>query len=159
MAKKKQGIQGANQQHLQAYQRMNYLNQAATLMSTIIIPIHNQPTILKNKKWHSNKSINTLHPLGQYYNTTMKKIGRRLVFRLDPSIKRNVCKQCDSTLVPALTSSVHVTSRPETAVITTCKVCGTTKEFLAREKHSLFSERPENIVNRVNPNKEQLINN
>ncbi|KAL0077738.1 RNAse P Rpr2/Rpp21/SNM1 subunit domain-containing protein [Phycomyces blakesleeanus] len=152
MAKKKQGIPGANQQQLQTYQRMNFLHQAATLMSTIILPTQNQPTTLKNKKWSNTKSTHTLHPLGQYYNSTMKKIGRRMVFRLDPNVKRTICKQCDSTLVPGLTSSIHVTSRPETAVITTCKVCGTTKKFLARKKHSLFSNRPENLVDRANPN-------
>ncbi|KAI7866853.1 RNAse P Rpr2/Rpp21/SNM1 subunit domain-containing protein [Spinellus fusiger] len=163
MAKKKGPTVGPNQQNLHVYQRLNFLHQAATLMSTLRIPNPPQstqpvdtPSKQVNKKWkRAVHTPTTLYPLGQYYNSTMKKIGKRLVLRLDPTIKRTVCKQCDTSLIPAMTCSNHVESQPEIAIVTTCSVCGTYKRFVARKAYALFSEQPDNYTNKLIGNSQQ----
>ncbi|KAL1936507.1 hypothetical protein VTP01DRAFT_641 [Rhizomucor pusillus] len=143
MGKKKNAKDGPSQQHLQAYQRMNFLHQAAVLMTTIVEHNSNdsqrQPSRSKHV-WQGDPK-GSLAPLGRYYNNTMKKISRKLVSRVDPSIKRSVCKRCDTTLIPGRTASVRITSRPQTATVTQCNICGCTKHLLAGKKHELFNEK------------------
>ncbi|KAI9249126.1 RNAse P Rpr2/Rpp21/SNM1 subunit domain-containing protein [Phascolomyces articulosus] len=136
MGKKKAANQGPNQQHLQAYQRMNFLYQASILMSTTLIS--------SNDKESSGKP-QSLVPLGRYYNSNMKKIARKLVLRSDPSVKRVICKRCDTALLPVLTASVRTRGKP-TATVSTCKMCGTQKRFVANPKYQLFNDNPENII-------------
>uniref|UniRef100_A0A8C4QW06 Ribonuclease P 21 subunit n=1 Tax=Eptatretus burgeri TaxID=7764 RepID=A0A8C4QW06_EPTBU len=45
--------------------------------------------------------------LVRFYMHTMKTIGQRLVLKLAPSIKRNICKTCNSLLVPGVTSTIR----------------------------------------------------
>ncbi|CDH55726.1 predicted protein [Lichtheimia corymbifera JMRC:FSU:9682] len=127
---KKKGNNGPSQEHLQIYQRMNFLYQASNLMTTLVQP--ESPTAKHG----------SLAPLGRYYNNTMKRISKRLLLRSDPSIKRTICKRCDTTLIPALTSTVRMKDH---ASIIHCKTCGTEKKLLAGPQ-VLFSQRPENIV-------------
>ncbi|KAG2219139.1 hypothetical protein INT45_000511 [Circinella minor] len=141
MAKKKATNQGPTQQHLQAYQRMNFLHQASILMSTTIVPTIDN-NMNNNKK---SSELKSLAPLGRYYNNNMKKIGRKLVLRSDPSVKRTICKRCDTALIPALTATVRIKGTP-TATVTTCKICGTQKRLVANPKYQLFNEKSENIV-------------
>ncbi|KAI9497094.1 RNAse P Rpr2/Rpp21/SNM1 subunit domain-containing protein [Zychaea mexicana] len=141
MGKKKAANQGPTQQHLQAYQRMNFLHQASILMSTTFTTLPNKNS-KSTEKQHQQQS---LAPLGRYYNNNMKKIGRKLVLRSDPSVKRAICKRCDTALIPALTASVRTRGTP-TAVVTTCKTCGTQKRLVANPKHQLFNDKTENIL-------------
>ncbi|KAI8097216.1 RNAse P Rpr2/Rpp21/SNM1 subunit domain-containing protein [Halteromyces radiatus] len=148
----KTNIPGATQQHL----RMNFLYQAANLMTTLSDPIPlqtNQPPPLdtttksvhrRRIQWQGNQG---LHPLGRYYNTTMKKIGKRMVLRLDPHIKRSICKRCNNTLIPAMTSSVRIQSRAQ-AIMTTCNTCGQQKRLGASADYQLFNDRRDVHYNR-----------
>ncbi|KAI9313114.1 RNAse P Rpr2/Rpp21/SNM1 subunit domain-containing protein [Dichotomocladium elegans] len=130
MGKKKGAAAGPSQEHLQIYQRMNYLYQAATLMSTI-----------GHQQTQTKSDVSTV-PLGRYYNNTMKKIGKRLLLRADPTIKRTICKRCDTTLIPTLTATVRAHER---ASMIQCKTCGTQKK-LATGKQMLFSQQEEHIL-------------
>lgn len=66
---KKKGNNGPSQEHLQIYQRMNFLYQASNLMTTLVQP--ESPTAKHG----------SLAPLGRYYNNTMKRISKRLLLR------------------------------------------------------------------------------
>ncbi|CAG8559336.1 8362_t:CDS:2 [Diversispora eburnea] len=88
----------------------------------------------------------------------MKNIGTKQVLRIDPSIKRNLCRKCDTLLLPGITSQVRMKFR--------CVECNATKKFVARKGHILFSEKPENIFgmdnvveNNDNSNNSNNINN
>lgn len=70
----------------------------------------------------------------------MKSIARKLVIRLDPSIKRVICKSCDSLLIPGVSCTHRLRGRREKHVTVTCLSCGMTKRFLARKQYKLFSE-------------------
>ena len=85
-------------QHREIYQRMNFLYQAATLMTTITTDT--QPQTPSNSK--------NLASLGRFYVNTMKTIGTKQVLRIDPSIKRTICKRCDTILLPGVTSRIRI---------------------------------------------------
>ncbi|KAI8150224.1 RNAse P Rpr2/Rpp21/SNM1 subunit domain-containing protein [Fennellomyces sp. T-0311] len=134
MGKKKSGNQGSARQFLQTYQRMNFLHQAAILMSSTQIPSRDEST--ENE---------TLAALGRYYNNNMKRIGKKLVLRSDPHVKRSICKRCDTALIPVLTANVRIRAG-QTATVTTCKTCGTQKRLLANPQHELFNDKPEHVA-------------
>ncbi|ORX45259.1 Rpr2-domain-containing protein [Hesseltinella vesiculosa] len=153
MAKKK-APQGPGPQQLQIYQRMNFLYQAATLMSSLARPIPPTSTSppkkhIKQKcsktdiKWQASQD---LHPLARYYNTNMKKIGRRLVIRVDPHIKRSICKRCDTPLLPVTTSTTRSKSKPEPAIVNLCHACGSQRSYLLKEDHTLCIDRPDRLL-------------
>ena len=71
--------------------------------------------------------------LARFYIFTLKNIAKRLVIRLDPSIKRTICKHCNSLLISGITMRTRISSKRETHVINTCLYCGNIKRFLARD--------------------------
>jgi ribonuclease P protein subunit RPR2 len=114
---------------------MNFLYQAATLMTTITanmpqqLPSNSTTSTFQHSSSFSAKeqevlqqeqskltSSNTtnlnntknLAPLGRFYINTMKTIGTKQVLRVDPSIKRTLCKRCETILLPGVTSRVRV---------------------------------------------------
>ncbi|GBB88790.1 hypothetical protein RclHR1_01540013 [Rhizophagus clarus] len=162
---------------------MNFLYQAATLMTTIaanmtqpspILPStstvsttsttstseqpsqsnpfsnqeqelqQRQSKIIKNDTTNLGNTKN-LASLGRFYINTMKTIGTKQVLRIDPSIKRTICKRCETILLPGVTSKVRIKSRPEPHLHVTCTECNTSKNYSARKGYQLFSEKSENI--------------
>ncbi|RIB24048.1 RNAse P Rpr2/Rpp21/SNM1 subunit domain-containing protein [Gigaspora rosea] len=127
--------------HRELYQRMNFLYQAATLMTTITT---SAPT---NTSTNTKKS---LIPLSRFYISTMKSIGTKQVLRIDPSIKRTLCKRCDSVLLPGVTSQIRIKSKPEPQLQMMCTQCGTARGYPIRKGYQLFSEKSENIYGTKN---------
>ncbi|CAG8716517.1 8589_t:CDS:2 [Dentiscutata erythropus] len=121
--------------HRELYQRMNFLYQAATLMT---------------KSTNTKKS---LIPLSRFYISTMKSIGTKQVLRIDPSIKRTLCKKCESVLIPGVTSRIRIKPKPEPQLQVLCTQCGTTRGYPARKGYQLFSEKSENIYGAKNDQK------
>ena len=70
--------------------------------------------------------------LARFYIFTLKDIAKRLVIRLDPSIKRTICKHCNSLLISGITMRTRISSNRETHVVNTCLYCGNIKRFLLR---------------------------
>lgn len=64
-------------------ERLNYLYQAATLLTP------------KNPQ------------LARFYALQLKQASHKLVQRLDGSIKRNICKGCESILIPGMNCDVE----------------------------------------------------
>lgn len=117
-------------QHREIYQRMNFLYQAATLMTTTITSNTNdnrkrgRHSVISDRNMSSGTDFDNndtsngkgggsdksdgLIPLGRFYVNTMKTIGTKQVLRIDPSIKRNLCRRCDTLLLPGVTSQVRM---------------------------------------------------
>ena len=135
MGKKKEKNSGPRLiQHREIYQRMNFLYQAATLMTTITAnipqspqttsksqspPLHSvseqEQTLLQQQQEqfkltrnHTKTNTTNLVPLGRFYVNTMKTIGTKQVLRIDPSIKRTICKRCETILLPGVTSRIRI---------------------------------------------------
>ncbi|KAJ3325107.1 Ribonuclease P protein subunit p21 [Boothiomyces sp. JEL0866] len=80
-------------QNKDIYQRMNFLYQA---------------------------QLHYKHLLPSYFAKQMKQVGRKVVLRIDPSIKRTICKKCSALL--------DFVEYNEKAVLE-CSVCGTRRQF------------------------------
>ncbi|XP_064407027.1 ribonuclease P protein subunit p21-like [Halichondria panicea] len=111
--------------HKEAFQRMNYLFQAA-LAALCSTPSETG--------------------LSRFYVRTMKRISKRLVLRMDPSIKRVLCKSCDSLLVAGVTCTNRLKSARDKHIVVKCLTCGTLKRFLTDNDYVLWSEIPENVA-------------
>ncbi|CAO3652213.1 unnamed protein product [Cunninghamella blakesleeana] len=165
---------GPSLQNLQVYQRMNFLNEAAILMSTLSRPIPSITTVTKqenkqnsvNKKEQKDKKKKksqwqgdlNLHPLSRYYNSTMKKIGKRLVLRIDPRIKRSICNRCDASLIPGLTSTIRISSKYQSTMNTKCNTCSGERKIVSKPDYVLFNDLPEVQYNKkVNSDDEDII--
>ena len=102
----------------------------------------------KNKNKNKNKDaltrINYLYqlahealklnnqPLSRFYIYTMNGISKRLVIKIDKSIKRTICKHCNSLLIAGITMRVRISSKRETHIVETCLYCNNQKRYLAR---------------------------
>ncbi|XP_032381974.1 ribonuclease P protein subunit p21 [Etheostoma spectabile] len=107
-----------------AYQRLNYLYQAAHCV------LAQNPENVE---------------LARFYCFTQRTIARRLVLRQDPSVKRSLCKKCCSLLIPGVTASTRQrrkNSRTRFTVVR-CLSCGQSKTFLNDPDHRLWVDQPE----------------
>ncbi|KAE8294546.1 Ribonuclease P protein subunit p21 [Larimichthys crocea] len=108
----------------EAYQRLNYLYQAA----------------------HCVLSQNAENvKLARFYCFTQRTIARRLVLRQDPSVKRTLCKKCCSLLIPGITATVRQRRKNSKTRFTVmrCLSCGQSKTLLNNPDHRLWVDQPE----------------
>ncbi|CAH3173930.1 unnamed protein product [Porites evermanni] len=100
----------------------------------------------------ASHAVLTINPanveMSRFYTSTMKEIARKLVYKLDPSIKRTTCKHCNALLVPGVTAKVRVRSKRERHVVITCVACRTVRRYLCRADHVLWSEKANDDKNK-----------
>ncbi|KAM4629001.1 ribonuclease P protein subunit p21 [Polymixia lowei] len=108
----------------EAYQRLNYLYQAAHCV------LSQNPENVE---------------LARFYCFTQKTIAKRLVLRQDPSVKRTLCKKCCSLLVPGVTATSRQRRKKNKTRFTVlrCLSCRQTKTLLNNPEHCLWVDRPE----------------
>ncbi|KAL7272344.1 hypothetical protein RUND412_004853 [Rhizina undulata] len=136
MGKSKNAKQGnkptAPNGHL--YSRINFLYQASHILNGQAGP--GSLTTPTAASVDAPQSSTPSDPLSRFYLSTARAVAKRSVLRLDPSIKRTICKRCDSLLIPGV-SSVH---RIENAskggrkswadvLVIECNACGAVKRF------------------------------
>ncbi|KAJ3599612.1 hypothetical protein NHX12_033568 [Muraenolepis orangiensis] len=117
----------------EAYERLNYLHQAAHCV------LGQNPSNVE---------------LARFYSFTQKTIAKRLVLRQDPSVKRTLCKKCCSLLIPGVTATSRQRRKKRKSQFTVirCLSCGQTKRFLNNPEHCLWVDRPEaQLENQVQP--------
>lgn len=101
--------------------------------------------------------------LARFYCHTQKTIGKRLVLRQDPSIKRTICKRCSSLLLSGITCTVRQRNRQgQRLTLIRCLSCGLTKRFLNNPNYKLWSEQPEALLENqprpdINPGSQQKL--
>ncbi len=76
-------------------------------------------------------NVNTAY--SRRYVELMRKVAMRYTIRLPKSIKRRICKACNSFLIPGENCSVRTNTKQQ-AVITTCKNCGNISRFPYRKE-------------------------
>ncbi|GAA5910431.1 ribonuclease P Rpr2/Rpp21/SNM1 subunit [Sporobolomyces salmoneus] len=66
-----------------------------------------------------------LRPISRHLVRTMQDVAKKATLRMDPAVKRTVCKGCDSVLVPGISSSVRIKPSGPHAhlVVHTCANC------------------------------------
>ncbi|CAH3164775.1 unnamed protein product [Pocillopora meandrina] len=92
--------------------------------------------------------------MSRFYASTMKSTAQKLVFKLDPSIKRTICKHCHALLIPGITARVRVRRKRERHIVVTCLECQTIKRYLCRPNHVLWSEKHNTTKQQDNDNDE-----
>ncbi|KAI9486257.1 MAG: hypothetical protein EXX96DRAFT_534535 [Benjaminiella poitrasii] len=147
MAKKEKKT-GVNPKNVQAFERLNFLHQAAILMSTVQYESTRSTTdmeVMDRSSWQGDPK-GALHATSRYLNSNLKQITSKLVMRLDPSVKRTICKRCDTPLLPVITATHRITSKPVPTMIQTCKICKARKRYTSQKPdYELFSQRSDVI--------------
>ncbi|KAF8345514.1 RNAse P Rpr2/Rpp21/SNM1 subunit domain-containing protein [Amanita rubescens] len=136
-------------------QRLNFLYQASVYLTNLSydVPPTNVPsgttssalrrrhrgactskTKTKNlRSKQSRRRLRTADELARAYVDTMTMIGKRATVKMDPSIKRTLCKSCKSVLVPGMSVIVRVkrSSSHKHALVLKCVKCGYAKRVPA----------------------------
>ncbi|KAI9768944.1 MAG: hypothetical protein M1840_004540 [Geoglossum simile] len=94
---------------------------------------------------HKDTSLTTLNmPLSRRLLSSLRAISRKGQIRLSPSIKRSICKRCETLLIPGSTST-HRVDNPSRGrkkpwadvLVVRCIACGTEKRFPVGAKKQL----------------------
>ncbi|KAF9792598.1 Rpr2-domain-containing protein [Thelephora terrestris] len=127
-------------------QRLNFLYQASTWLSSLpaskgdVTPTAEPsvPPVISSDSKGKKKQKPRVPPvtpayLSRAYVSSMKAIGRKTVVKLDPSVKRTICKGCDALLIPGMTAIVR--SKPSSShkkmVRLSCVNCKTMRRIPA----------------------------
>ncbi|KAK7112776.1 ribonuclease P protein subunit p21-like [Littorina saxatilis] len=105
----------------EAYQRINYLYQAAHLC------LQQSP---------SNPEM------CRFYINTMRSVAEKHVIRMHPEIKRSICKKCCMLLLPGITSISRNKKKGERYTVVSCLECGSVKRFPWGKNYQLWVEKP-----------------
>ncbi|KAG7698250.1 hypothetical protein KL930_001911 [Ogataea haglerorum] len=88
--------------------------------------------------------------LSRMYLRNMDVVAKKTVLKLDPSVKRTLCKKCHRLQVPGRTASIRIENTsnaqsPENDVLAVSCVCGALKRYpIGRDRnYVLFSEQNE----------------
>ncbi|XP_061681868.1 ribonuclease P protein subunit p21 [Syngnathoides biaculeatus] len=109
----------------EAYQRLNYLYQAAHCV------LSQNPENVE---------------LARFYCFTQRTIAKRLVLRQDPSVKRTICKKCCSLLIPGVTTTTRQQrkrGKKSCFTVQRCLCCKRSKKLLNDPDYCLWQDRPE----------------
>ncbi|KIM69069.1 hypothetical protein SCLCIDRAFT_1208488 [Scleroderma citrinum Foug A] len=105
-------------------QRLNFLYQASVLLNTMSSsqPQSATSTCQRNR----NKCVSTSE-LSRSYIDTMKTVGKKTNVKIDPSVKRRLCKGCSSVLVPGMSAKVRIknSASHDHLISYTCLACHT----------------------------------
>ncbi|KAL0956639.1 hypothetical protein HGRIS_002772 [Hohenbuehelia grisea] len=139
-------------------QRLNFLYQASAYLNSIPV----QPQIVHpseqstegntpdaNARSRPRKRLSAAD-LSRSYIRSMKIVGQKSVVKLDPSVKRTICKQCNTVLVPGHNVSVRVKKSPchDHVMIYTCNHCQSIRRIpappvlVAESDQPLLNARP-----------------
>jgi len=114
-------------------QRLNFLYQASVYLNSVGAPAPSTSSRasgekqVKGKRKENGKSVMSIVDLSRSYIKSMKVVGQKTTVKMDPSVKRTLCKGCDIVLIPGSTAIVRVKSLPSHrhAVTYTCLSCNT----------------------------------
>ncbi|GJE94395.1 ribonuclease P protein subunit rpr2 [Phanerochaete sordida] len=131
--------------HRDVLQRLNFLYQASRLLGAHAAPppppTHAPlPDTLHGaaRRHAARERTRARHgtapaELARTYVRNMRAIGQKTNVRMDPSVKRTLCKGCDIVLEPGRTAHVRVnpSANHGNLITHTCASCGTQRRFPA----------------------------
>ncbi|KAI0929928.1 hypothetical protein AcV5_006766 [Taiwanofungus camphoratus] len=129
-------------------QRLNFLYQASAYLNSVASHPHPEPIATtshapsskgqtnraeKRSRRHKERHPATAAELSRSYVKSMKIIGQKTTVKMDPTIKRTLCKGCNTILIPGATASVRI--KPSLShghsVSYICMACKTTRKIPA----------------------------
>ncbi|XP_023304248.2 ribonuclease P protein subunit rpr2 [Lucilia cuprina] len=142
-----------NFQGKECFSRMNFLYQASLLMAG------------KN------------NALSSYYGELCKNVGKKAVLRIDPTVKRDLCKRCSLAQKPGITSDLNIKSLrkrrkwksrnsqdvehldQDCQMQMACKLCGYQRNFNVKTEYTFWLENPESVAEVCNIKTDEKQNN
>ncbi|KAG7443158.1 Rpr2-domain-containing protein [Guyanagaster necrorhizus] len=105
-------------------QRLNFLYQASVYLNGV--------TSQAPPRRKKQKRVTTCD-LSRNYVSSMKTVGQKTTVKMDPSVKRTICKGCDTILVPGSTVTIRVNKSPSHGhlMVYTCTHCRTSRRIPA----------------------------
>lgn len=103
------------------FERFNFLYQLSNISLT------------KNK----DQSVNP------FYLHLLLNSAKKCVYRLEPYVKRTICKKCNSLLIPGISAKVRIRKKRS---LWHCNKCHATKSFNCQSNYKLWIEDPKSIV-------------
>ncbi|TLS21766.1 uncharacterized protein PpBr36_09208 [Pyricularia pennisetigena] len=165
---KKQKDKGNGVQNRPAYSRVSFLYQAATLMTTprfsnaTPVPTQQAAKVAEPTEASTSGDIapeqtpspENLRGISRRFVTDLRQVGLKTQIRMDPSIKRKLCKFCDTLLIEGETCTSFVENRSKDGrkpwadvLVIKCKTCQREKRFpvaAARQKRRPFRTKDSN---------------
>ncbi|KAG9048755.1 hypothetical protein FS837_012118 [Tulasnella sp. UAMH 9824] len=97
-------------------QRLNFLYQTSVYLAQVAGSDPGPSTSKTNEEKaelsapEPRTGRNSIMDLSRHHLRTMKAIGAKSVLRMDPSVKRTICKGCQAVLIPGVTAKVRTKS-------------------------------------------------
>ncbi|KLO18402.1 Rpr2-domain-containing protein [Schizopora paradoxa] len=105
----------------------------------------------RDHKRKSRKDVKSSSHISRAYLKSMRIIGQKTMVRLDPDVKRTICRGCNSLMLPGVTANVRSKARsPRIHNISyICKTCSSSRRFpIPIQKTSkLDTSEPANLTN------------
>lgn len=139
------------------YSRASYLYQAANYLTSCANAIRDAPTT-SSTEHSASANVDTQHKafanLSRQAITDMRAVSLKAQIRQSPSLKRTICKFCDTLLVEGKTSrsSIENPSKGDRkpwadVLVIECKTCGNRKRYpvdaLRQKRKALRSQETE----------------
>ncbi|KAL0105591.1 hypothetical protein PUN28_015823 [Cardiocondyla obscurior] len=81
-----------------------------------------------------------------YFGNNMVACAKKAVIRMEPNLKRTICKSCQSPLIPGETARVRLVSKPIKGIKWTCLTCMNTKRYPTKKGCKLWLDQSESLV-------------
>ncbi|KAG1735133.1 RNAse P Rpr2/Rpp21/SNM1 subunit domain-containing protein [Suillus paluster] len=120
-------------------QRLNFLYQASVLLNGMIASPSQVPSSpceandAQNRPNNRKRRVVSTSDLSRSYVDTMKVVGQKTNVKIDPTVKRVICKGCNVVLMPGASATVRVKNSTSHGhfIIYTCNSCRTSRRIPA----------------------------
>ncbi|KAF8625603.1 hypothetical protein AX15_005283 [Amanita polypyramis BW_CC] len=91
----------------------------------------------KEERRATRRRIRTTDDLARAYIDTMTTVGKKTTVKMDPSIKRTLCKACNSVLIPGVSVRVRIkgSTSHKHAIVLKCVRCEYARKIPAPERN------------------------
>jgi ribonuclease P protein subunit RPR2 len=78
--------------------------------------------------------------VSNYYTHLSVNVAKKSLLKIEPQVKRTVCKGCEGLLLPGLTAQVRILKKPACVIQWRCMRCQTWKKFPSIRRYEAWFE-------------------
>lgn len=87
--------------------------------------------------------------LSSTYNSILKGLTQKSLLKIDPEIKRNICKRCNTILIPGKTVTCRTIKKSKGTIKWSCKFCGKSKMYKKNNNNCMWSENSKYLLQTI----------
>lgn len=87
--------------------------------------------------------------LSSTYNSILKGLTQKSLLKIDPEIKRNICKGCNTILIPGKTVTCRTIKKSKGTIKWSCKFCGKSKMYKKNNNNCMWSENSKYLLQTI----------